>query len=218
MAELRENGPYIWLTWLTRLLVGENSCGWAAWFRAQHESGIWSRVPSPFDVGGWHMDHTSGVNESRRRWEEAGYEVFTEDQNAFALKGRAATLGGKPDLIARRGNRGFIIDVKTGCPSPSHVFQVMPYMYVAPKAMERNQGVNFEGRVAYGDHDVDIPASVVDERFIRDVSALVRRISAAEPARRVSSQRECGFCDISSVDCPERVAGGAVAEGMAEDL
>ena len=30
MAVLRGGGPYIWVTWLTRLLVGENSCEWAA--------------------------------------------------------------------------------------------------------------------------------------------------------------------------------------------
>ena len=100
MAELRRNGPYIWVTWLTRLLAGENSCEWATWFRAQHESWSWARVPSTFDLAGWQMAHTSGINENRRKWEEQGCEVFTEDQNAFVLKGRAATLGGKPDMIA----------------------------------------------------------------------------------------------------------------------
>ena len=32
MAERRRDEPYIWVTWLTRLLVGENSCEWAVWF------------------------------------------------------------------------------------------------------------------------------------------------------------------------------------------
>ena len=71
------------------------------------------------------MAHTSGMNENRRCWEELGYAVYTENQNGFALKGRAATLGGKPDVVARRGNRGFIIDVKTGRLSSSHVVQVI---------------------------------------------------------------------------------------------
>ena len=26
MAQLRRDGPYMWVTWLTRLLVGESSC------------------------------------------------------------------------------------------------------------------------------------------------------------------------------------------------
>ena len=52
MAERRRNGLYIWVTWLTRLLVGENSCEWAAWFRARHESWSWERVSSGFDLVG----------------------------------------------------------------------------------------------------------------------------------------------------------------------
>ena len=38
MAQLRATGPYIWVTWLPRLLSGEGSCEWAAWFKAQHEA------------------------------------------------------------------------------------------------------------------------------------------------------------------------------------
>ena len=29
MAQLRANGPYIWVTWLPRLLSGESSYEWA---------------------------------------------------------------------------------------------------------------------------------------------------------------------------------------------
>ena len=175
-------------------------------------------MPSGFDLVGWQLGHTAGVNECRAEWEERGYTVYTENQNGFALKGRAAMLGGKPDLIARKGSSGTIIDVKTGRPGPSHVVQVMLCMYAVPRAMERHRGVAFDGMVAYGDHDVEIPASAVDEGFIRDVSELVLRLSAAQPARRVPSRRECGSCDISSVDCPERVSGGDAAERVTEDF
>ena len=41
---LRQDGPYIWVTWLTKLLVGENSCEWSAWFRAQHEGWSWEQA------------------------------------------------------------------------------------------------------------------------------------------------------------------------------
>ena len=33
--------PYIWATWLPRLLTGENSCEWAVWFKAHHQD--WTR-------------------------------------------------------------------------------------------------------------------------------------------------------------------------------
>ena len=148
-----------------------------------------------------------------------GYTVFMEGQNSFALRGRTAALGGKPDLIARKGgNTGTIIDVKTGKSSPSHGVQVMLYMYAVPRAMGKYYGVTFDGRVVYNDHEVDVPTSAVDEAFIKNLSALVWRLGAGEPARRVPSTRECWFCDISSADCPERVDKDAVAEGVTEDF
>ena len=218
MAVRRRDGPYIWVTWLTRLLVGENSCEWASWFRSQHESWSWNRVDRTFDQVGWQLAHTAGINECRRYWEDLGYTVFTESQNSFALRGRAATLGGKPDLIARKDGSGTIIDVKTGKPSPSHGVQIMLYMYAVPRAMGQYEDVAFDGRVSYPDRDVCIPASAVDERFVRNLVGLMGRLSAGEPARRVPSPRECAFCDISAVDCPERVVGGSVAQGVTEDF
>ena len=218
MAQLRRHGPYIWVTWLTRLLVGENSCEWSSWFRAQHENSSWHKMPNSFDQVKWQLAHTAAIEETRREWEGLGFTVFTENQNSFTLKGRSATLGGKPDLIARKGDSGTIIDVKTGRPSPSHGVQVMVYMYAAPRAIDGHRGVSFARSIAYSDHQVDIPASAVDETFIRNLSALVLRLSAPEPARRVPSARECGFCDISFADCPERVSEDTVSEGVTDDF
>ena len=167
---------------------------------------------------GWQLAHTAAINESRQRWEEQGYTVFTENQNSFTLRGKQAALGGKPDLIALMGDSGTIIDVKTGRPSPSHGVQVMLYMYAVPRAMGQYPGVSFDGVIVYTDHQVDIPATAVDETFIRNLSALVLRLSAPEPTRRVPSPRECGFCDISLEDCPERVSEDTVSEGATEDF
>ena len=218
MAKLRRNGPYFWVTWLTRLLVGEISCEWSSWFRAQHESWSWDKVRSSFDQVGWQLAHTAAINETRRQWEEMGFSVKTENQNSFALIGKVAALGGKPDLIGLRGDTATIIDVKTGKPSPSHAVQVMVYMYAVPKAIDEYRGLSFDGMIAYADHQVHIPASAVDEAFIKNLSRIVLRLSSAEPARRVPSARECGFCDISSADCPERAAEGDVAEGVTDDF
>ena len=102
MALLRDS-PYIWVTWLTKLLAGENSCEWAAWFRSQHEGWSWEKVAGTFDLVGWQLKHTARLNESREHWEERGYTVFTENQNRFTLRGKTASLGGKPDLIRPEG-------------------------------------------------------------------------------------------------------------------
>ncbi len=218
MPLLRANGPYIWVTWLTKLLVGENSCEWAAWFKTQHEGGTWERIASTFDLASWQMNHTALLNEERLRWEERQYTVFTEKQNGFSLKGKTATLGGRPDLIARNGDAGTIIDVKTGNPNPSHSIQVILYMYAVPKALGQYRGVAFDGQVAYSDHVVNIPASAVDERFVENLSRLILRLSSPEAARRVPSHMECGFCEIPSAICPDRATGDSLDEGATDDF
>ena len=86
------------------------------------------------------LDHTTLVNRARESRERLGYEVFTENQNSFRLRGRSATLAGKPDLIAVKNGDAVIIDAKTGKPSPSHAAQVLIYMYAVPKALEQYRG------------------------------------------------------------------------------
>ena len=71
MPELRAS-PYIWVTWLTKLLVGENSCEWAAWFRSRYESSSYATVPSDFGVTGWQLKHTALPNNIRDGLETEG--------------------------------------------------------------------------------------------------------------------------------------------------
>ena len=218
MSQLRANGPYIWVTWLTKLLVGENSCEWAAWFRAQHESWSWNKVPTTFDQATWQMEHTAKLNESRKYWEEQGCTVLTEGQNSFVLRGKSAALGGRPDLIAWKGGGGTVIDIKTGQASPAHSVQVMIYMYAIPKALRQYRGITFNGKVIYADHEVEVPASAVDAHFVGNLAQLVRKLASATPARRVPSRMECSFCNITSADCPERAAEAILEEGVTDDF
>ena len=199
----RREYAYIWATWLPRLLTGENSCEWAVWFKAHHRD--WVRQPSDFDQAQWLLDHTALVNERIGNWEVGGYDVDVERQNSFALHGRTATLAGRPDIIARREDNGVIVDAKTGHESPSHIVQVMIYLYAVPKAIERYRNVKLRGQVTYRDHTVRVEADDVDNQFVKNLGALIRRIAANEPARRVPSLQECRFCDITAADCPVRV-------------
>ena len=77
MAQLRATGPYLWVTWLPRMLSGESSCEWASWLKAQHEGDSWARMPSDFDQAGWMMNHTALLNQQCQKWEQQGYTVFT---------------------------------------------------------------------------------------------------------------------------------------------
>ena len=68
--------PYIWATWLPRLLTDENSCEWAVWFKAHYQN--WERQPSDFDQAQWLLDHTTLVNERISNWEVGGHDVDVE--------------------------------------------------------------------------------------------------------------------------------------------
>ena len=215
MARAREH-PYIWATWLARLLAGESSCEWAGWFRAHYQD--WAKPPSDFDSARWMMDHTALVNEARASRETLGYEVFTEDQNFFRLQGATATLAGKPDLIAVKGNDLVITDAKTGKPSPHHAVQVLTYMYAVPRALEQFRGMEFRGHVIYPEGNVQIPVSGLDRKFIDRLGSLIRRLADETPARKVPSASECRWCDITREDCPERVEAETWQEGTTEDF
>ena len=206
--------PYIWATWLARLLAGEAHCQWAGWFRAHYQ---WTRPPSDFDNAKWMLDHTALVNRERESRESLGYTVHVENQNSFRLRGRYATLAGKPDLIAVKNSDAMIIDAKTGRPNPHHAVQVMLYQYAVPKALEQYHGMEFRGHVAYPESNVAIPTSRVDRNFTDSLGALIRRLAADTPAQRVPSFAECKFCDITGADCPERVEGQPNAETATTD-
>ncbi len=109
MPQRREH-PYIWATWLPRLLTGENSCEWAVWFKAHYVE--WTRQSSDFDQAEWLMRHTALLNHQRQEWEDDGHHVFVETHGAYRPRGKTATLAGRPDLVvlddrdaSRRGQK-----------------------------------------------------------------------------------------------------------------
>ena len=44
------HSPYIHAPWIAKALVGDRSCLWATWFKANHER--YAKVPSGFDSDG----------------------------------------------------------------------------------------------------------------------------------------------------------------------
>ena len=98
--------PYIRATWLSKLLASD-----------AHYQG-WTRPPSDFDNAKWMLDHTALVNRERESRESLGYTVHVENQNSFRLRGRYATLAGRPDLITIKNGDAVSIDAKTGRLAP----------------------------------------------------------------------------------------------------
>ena len=175
-------------------------------------------MPSDFDQTSWLLNHTALLKEQRQRWEQQGYSVLTEGQNSFNLRGSSAVLAGKPDLVARRRDQVTVIDAKTGRPSPAHAIQVLIYMYALPRALEWYRELSIAGQVAYTHHVVDIPAEAVDGRFVESLGGLIRRLASQMPVRRVPSQVECRFCEITPTDCPERADEAPPEEGVTVDF
>ena len=91
----------------------------------------------------------------------------------------------------------------------------MIYLYAIPRTLERYRTLKLRGQATYLDHTIRIPAEAVDDQFIRNLGALVCRLASERPAASVPSRQECRFCDISALDCPERVDEGSAPQGRA---
>lgn len=199
---------FTWVTWIAKLLVGENACSWASWFKSHFQGN--EPVDSDFDSAGWNVIHTQTLRELADRLHADGCEVLIENQNSFRVTSSltGSVIAGKPDLISvGPEGRATIYDVKTGRRRDSHEAQVKLYMYLLPRVKDsRWYGATFEGCLVYRDgYEKPIPASTVDDEFVEALMSLMRTIVSEDPARRVPSIQECRFCDISSADCPERM-------------
>ena len=159
----RRDHPYIWTTWLPRLLTGESSCEWSVWFKAHYQN--WEKPPSDFDQTEWLVRHTALLNEQRGQWAGGNRRVYVEGQNAFRLRGQSATLAGRPDLVVLGDRDAIIIDVKTGREQPWHRVQLMIYQYALPLALPRYRNLPVSGEVVYPTHTVRIPQGAVRGQF-----------------------------------------------------
>ncbi len=197
------DGPYIWVTWLSKLLAGDAHCEWALWFRTHHTYD--KQRDETFDLTGWAARHGELVRQTAEELRAAGYQVFVEDQNRFTLKGKAATLGGKPDIVAVRENEALVVDCKTGGRRASDALQVLVYMLVLPIVHTACNGKRVAGEVRYTDHAIPIAADDLTPELQALIRATIERAGGAEPTPRVPSYAECSFCDITAADCPERI-------------
>jgi len=221
MPVLRKDGPYIWTTWLSKLLVGDNSCEWASWFKTQFDGKSWTRADQVSNLARWQIGHTDMLNRKAGELRKQGYEVTREAQNQFTVAAEKikVAVAGKCDLIARQGDLVWIIDVKTGRPRASDQAQVMIYMYLLPLARPELQKLKVKGLLVYGDHEAVVEPEEVDRQFVQALQGLIRRLAnTREPAVKVPAWSECQFCDISKIHCPERVEQPDRAVGTIDHL
>lgn len=202
--------PYIWPTWITKILAGEQSCEWATWFKAHYQG--YEKAPRDGDLTAWTARHTELLLNRAAELRNEGYEVFVEDQNKFTLKGKSCTIGGKPDIVAIKmetDSQGVdledvvVVDAKGGKPRDSDHFQVLIYMLILPLTHPRCLGKAVRGEIQYIGERLDI--DVLPNRQRQMILNTIERIASETPAVLAPSFRECQWCDLTKADCSSRV-------------
>ena len=117
MPALRENGPYVYSTWLPKLLAGLDRCEWKVWFQVQHDGKTWQKLASDFNLTRYNIKHTELLRLRTEEYKQRGYTVTVERQNDFRLNLAGATISGRPDLVASRDDETIIVDVKAANPT-----------------------------------------------------------------------------------------------------
>lgn len=209
--------PYIWVTWLPKLLVGEAHCQWALWFRAHYRH---EKVPSTLDTVLWCAQHTALVEKTDQALRNEGWTVTVEDQNRFALHGTRTpvTVAGKPDLVAIKGDVVRVIDCKTGAPKGSDCMQVLIYMLLLPWVRPECRDRRVYGEVRYAEGLQVIEPSELTEGLQAHIWRAIRQAADTNPPPKVPSPRGCRFCDVTAADCDARVELQPEYEGAAPDM
>ena len=198
------NGTYVWITWLSKVMAGEQNCIWASWFKSHFKE--YEKVPSDFDRVKWTMEHTRRVHQLHAERESAGEQAFLEGDNEIRYEWQGGLLvAGKPDLVTISAQGTTVYDVKTGKARMSDQVQVMLYMYLLPLGSQRYSGAKPSGCVVYGDRRVQLPTGVIDDAFIKNFNHFLGVIGSNRPAVKVPSTYECRFCEIAKSECPERI-------------
>ena len=52
---------------------------------------------------------------------------------------------------------------------------------------------------------VDIHAGSIDDAFVARLAAFMQKMTSDMPPRRVPSFAECGWCEPTKADCPDRM-------------
>jgi len=201
MATKRTGLPYIYVTWLAKLLGGQQ-CLWSAWFKSHFKYDKYEE--QAMDLVKWNRDHTALMARRRKALEAEGWTVFVEDQNAFRLEGKTAVIAGKPDIVAVKDDQVLVVDGKTGRQRESDIWQVLFYLYALPKSRPDLVGV-LCGEVEYKSGEC---LTVTPEELADRMSAivdLIRIVSADTPPKRTPSRPECKVCNIGPRDCPARI-------------
>lgn len=195
MADRRPK-PLLFATWASRILVGANHCNWAVWHRTHY---FFNKTT--FDGTKDLIKHTAIKRRVEKVLMEKGYDVIYEVW--WSIEGERLDFNGRCDIVAIKGDRGVIVEVKGGNPYDSDRAQLLIYMWGLPKSEgNRFKGIMFDGLLAYEDHEIAVSAVEVDENFTTILKTYIIDVLENEPLKKFPSFFECKYCNIA--DCDER--------------
>lgn len=196
----RRRHPYIWPTWISKLLAGEERCWWKSWYKALH---FYEKKVDPDResfLAGWTKTHDAMVEKRAARMKSDGWLVRVEDEGEFTLEGKSATLAGKPDIVGIRDGQALVIDAKAGKKRKSDHWQVLIYLFALPLAWLKGHS-SLHGEVQYQDEAVAVRR--LGDAEVQAITEAIRRVSdPTEEPPTVPSARECERCDVAA--CPDR--------------
>jgi CRISPR/Cas system-associated exonuclease Cas4 (RecB family) len=213
MASRRSGKPYIWATWLSKLLGGDQ-CLWSGWFKAHFKYEKFEKQAE--QLAEWNRDHGRLMRDRRTELEEAGWTVFVENQNEFKLEGETATVAGKPDIIATMPGHLLVVDGKTGRQRDSDIWQMLLYLFALPKSRPDLVGA-LVGELQYkrGDVRITVKPSQLTSARRSDLITMIRTLASDTPPSKAPSRHECERCNIGPQDCPERFVERPAATAVA---
>ncbi len=213
--------PFVWPSWITKLIAGEDHCHWKSWLKSHYQ--YYDKTPSTFDSAMWNVKHTTLLRSRMDVLTGMGHRVLIEDQNAAKLDycsnaGDSCVISFKPDILAfgrtewcadtPPGDFAEISDAKSGKPKTSDSVQVWLYQLLLPLAVPDYANIKFSGCVVYkeGVQNVNIPNTIADDAGLREqIFSTIDKIIGPEVAcRKTPSKMECRFCDIARSECAQK--------------
>ncbi len=225
MVDKKRRKPYVFTTWITKLLSGEQACWFAAWFKSNHTYD--KTKDDEFDREGWQKKHDAIVNRREAELKSEGWTTRKEAEAEFIVEGRAADVAGKPDLVAVKGDRAIVVDGKSGRPKQADLWQVRVYVFallllIQQEIWKRRPTLAWlknvkrvQGQVERPDPgeretlpEVKVPTEPGPEvikdalREALNIIEAVKKVSTKDPQEASPGSSECRYCDVAS--CPHR--------------
>ena len=205
LVDRKRARPYVWVTWLTKVLAGEQRCVWRSWYKSTHK--YTKRPDEPGREGffkEWTAKHDAIQSRRAEDLKSNGYIVRMEEEAPVKVEGKGGTLAGKMDILAQKtGAATLIEDAKSGHQRESDAWQVLIYQW-AVALMPNYQGVGpLQGNVVYKDQRI-VPVRAVSTADATAITNLLRVVTNPNAAPvKAPSWSECRYCEVAL--CEDRV-------------